>query len=102
MPGEQWGTGDRPPHACRLLPGARRGGRTAPQGAQQRTWQSCLEREQENLRTALQWLIERDEAELALRYFGSLAHYWVVHGYLGEGRRWLEAISGMLQTAPRC
>ncbi len=71
-------------------------------GAQQRTWQSCLEREQENLRTALQWLIERDEAELALRYFGSLAHYWVVHGYLGEGRRWLEAISGMLQTAPRC
>ncbi|HLH60745.1 MAG TPA: LuxR C-terminal-related transcriptional regulator [Ktedonobacteraceae bacterium] len=69
-------------------------------GAQQRAWQACLEREQENLRAALHWLIARDEAELALRCFAALAHYWVVHGYLGEGRRWLAAITGVLQTAP--
>ena len=70
-------------------------------GAQQLLWRRCLDREQENVRAALQWLIEREEAELALRLFGALARYWVMRGHLSEGRRFLEAASGILHAAPR-
>ncbi len=70
-------------------------------GEQQLQWLAYLEREQENIRAALQWLIEHEETELALRGFASLAHYWVVQGHMTEGRRWLEAIAGLVQAAPR-
>jgi predicted ATPase/DNA-binding CsgD family transcriptional regulator len=70
-------------------------------GERQLQWLAYLEREQENIRAALQWLIEHEETELALRGFSSLAHYWVVQGHLTEGRRWLETIAGFVQTAPR-
>ncbi|HJT57965.1 MAG TPA: tetratricopeptide repeat protein [Ktedonobacteraceae bacterium] len=69
-------------------------------GGQQLTWQSHLEREQENMRSALQGLIERDEAELALRFFAALAHYWIMRGYENEGRHWLGAVSTLLHAAP--
>jgi predicted ATPase/DNA-binding CsgD family transcriptional regulator len=59
--------------------------------AQQLTWLARLERDQENLRAALQWLIEQQETELALRFCGALWRFWLLRGYWSEGWRWLEA-----------
>ncbi len=67
-------------------------------GAQQLAWLERLEQEQENLRAALQWLIEQKETELALRLCGALAQYWFIRGSLREGRRWLEAALGLRQA----
>ena len=49
-----------------------------------------LEREHENLRAALQWFMEREEPESALRMSGALVRFWSVRGYVSEGRKWLE------------
>jgi predicted ATPase/serine/threonine protein kinase/DNA-binding CsgD family transcriptional regulator len=70
-------------------------------GKQQIQWLTRLERDQENLRAALAWLIEHMETELALRFCAALWHFWYLRGYWSEGRRWLEAALGQPQkTAP--
>jgi ATP/maltotriose-dependent transcriptional regulator MalT len=59
-----------------------------------------LEQEHENLRTALQWLLEQaevvqargDEVEMALHLAGALWRFWSVRGHLSEGRHWLERV----------
>ena len=58
----------------------------------QRAWFVRLEREQDNLRAALRWLLDQDdpvEREAGLRLAGSLGWFWFVRGYRGEGLRWL-------------
>ena len=60
--------------------------------AQQVIWLEQLEREHDNLRTALRWLVEREEVEMALRLSGALCQFWVMRGHLSEGRQWLEGI----------
>lgn len=57
-------------------------------------WLSRLEQEHDNLRTALNWLIEREEAEKALRLGSALRWFWEVPGLVGEGRQWLERALG--------
>lgn len=70
-------------------------------GKQQIQWLTRLERDQENLRAALAWLIEHLETELALRFCAALWHFWYLRGYWSEGRRWLEAALGQPQkTTP--
>jgi DNA-binding CsgD family transcriptional regulator/tetratricopeptide (TPR) repeat protein len=64
-------------------------------GAQQPTWLLRLEQERENLRAALTWFMERDEAEQALRLSGALWYFWYLQGDWSEGRRWLEAVLGL-------
>jgi predicted ATPase/DNA-binding CsgD family transcriptional regulator len=59
-------------------------------GAEQQQWYTHLEREHANLRTALQWLRERKEAELTLRLSEALWWFWLTHNHLSEGRQWLE------------
>lgn len=61
-------------------------------GRGQQVWLKRLEQEQENLRAALQWLIEQQETELALRLCAALWHFWFIRGYWSEGRRWLETV----------
>jgi predicted ATPase/DNA-binding SARP family transcriptional activator/Tfp pilus assembly protein PilF len=58
--------------------------------AEQVSWLLGLEAEQPNFRAALQWALEKGDAELALDLSGSLAQFWKIRGYLVEGRQWLE------------
>lgn len=66
-------------------------------GPQQREWFLRIEETRDNLTTAVEWLLDHDEGEAALRLAVALAHFWEVRGYLAEGRRWLE---GALAAAP--
>jgi WD40 repeat protein/predicted ATPase/transcriptional regulator with XRE-family HTH domain len=60
-------------------------------GAEQATWLAWLEREQDNLRAALQWALDRGHSALGLRLAAGLWQYWRSRGQYGEGRRWLAA-----------
>jgi hypothetical protein len=56
-------------------------------------WMERLAREDANLRAALTWCTEHDDAvHLGLRLAGALAFYWVLTGSLPEGRSWLETL----------
>jgi predicted ATPase len=55
-----------------------------------KAWFDRLEKEHDNMRAALSWTVEDEEAELALRLVGALRWFWRARGYYGEGRRWLE------------
>jgi predicted ATPase/serine/threonine protein kinase/DNA-binding CsgD family transcriptional regulator len=63
-------------------------------GPQQAAWLERLEQEHDNLRAALHWLLEHSEnkqcIEMALRLGGALRNFWRVHGYISEGRNFLE------------
>jgi predicted ATPase/DNA-binding SARP family transcriptional activator/DNA-binding CsgD family transcriptional regulator len=61
-------------------------------GPQQRLWVQRLEWEHDNLRAALSRVLQRGEAELALRFGGVLWRFWFDGGHLSEGVRWLEQV----------
>jgi predicted ATPase/class 3 adenylate cyclase len=54
------------------------------------TWLERLEREHDNLRTAMQWSVESSRTELALRFGIALERFWVVRGHRNEGLALLE------------
>lgn len=60
------------------------------EGAEQAVWQARLDREYANLRAALQWALERQAGEVALRLGNALFHFWEVNRHLREGRIFLE------------
>ena len=49
------------------------------------SWLDKLEREHNNLRTALRWARENGEVELGLRFVSALCLFWFMRGYLSEG-----------------
>jgi predicted ATPase/DNA-binding CsgD family transcriptional regulator len=51
-----------------------------------------LEIEYENLRTALIWLVESEEIELALNLCAILWWFWYARGHMIEGRHWYERL----------
>jgi predicted ATPase/transcriptional regulator with XRE-family HTH domain len=63
-------------------------------GPEQAMWLEQLEREYENLRAALLWLLDQGEAgqgmEMPLRLSGALEQFWDVRGHRSEGRKFLE------------
>jgi non-specific serine/threonine protein kinase len=62
--------------------------------AEQAAWQERLERDHANLRAALRWAVQGDEAEVlcGLRLAGALWRFWDQRGYLGESRQQLEKL----------
>ena len=52
-------------------------------------WLERLEREHDNLRTALAWAEAAEVGELELRLAVALADFWRLRGHLSEGRAWL-------------
>lgn len=68
-------------------------------GREQLTWLKRLEYEHENLRAALNWLVEQNETEAALRLAGALWRFWHIRGYWSEGQRWLNLALNLPQSA---
>jgi tetratricopeptide (TPR) repeat protein len=71
--------------------------RVAPMilGAEQADWLDQLDREYENVRVALEWMldgtgIERGWAEQALRLCVALMAFWEIRGYIREGLAFME------------
>ncbi len=57
-------------------------------GPEQTTWLSRLDRAHDNLRAALEWLINTKPGE-ALEMVAHLARYWELRAYLTEGPSWI-------------
>ena len=63
--------------------------------ARQKSVFDRLEAEHDNLRAALGWSLEQQEAETAAQIGAAISRFWLLRGYMSEGRRWLErALSG--------
>ncbi|MCE3286452.1 MAG: hypothetical protein K0S64_58 [Gaiellaceae bacterium] len=58
-------------------------------GTEQAQWLERLEREFDNLRAALDWLLASARAEDVLRAISALERFWRAHAHVGEARRWL-------------
>ncbi len=58
-------------------------------GAEQAQWAEQLKRGYENIRAAIQWLLERHEIEEMLRLVTALQQFLLLHGYVSEGRHFL-------------
>lgn len=70
-------------------------------GPKQGLWLERLEAEHENLRTALEWAMQAPgREEFLLRMAGSLWRFWEIHGYIREGRSWLESALVSYPDAP--
>src|SRR5947209_7188347 len=54
-------------------------------GPQQAGWLARLEQEHDNLRAAMNWLLERGEAEMALRLGTALWWFWYTQEHMNEG-----------------
>ncbi len=57
---------------------------------EQQIWLERVDVEQHNLRAALHWAVEQEEATTALRLAGSLWNYWYTRGRYREGYQWLQ------------
>ena len=61
-------------------------------GPEQGAWLERLEREQSNLRAALDWMAASGETEWGLRMATALGRFWEMRGHLSEGRQRLTAL----------
>ena len=67
-------------------------------GPDQQAWLDRLEAEHDNLRAALSWSSAAGgDAAGGLRLAGAISWFWLVRGYLAEGRGWFSAL---LAAAP--
>lgn len=64
-------------------------------------WLHRLEVDQDNLRGALSWSTQTDNAEMALRLAGGLSMFWYFRGRFEEGRHWFGMALSIDASAPR-
>ena len=58
-------------------------------GREQYVWSRLLDKELDNVRTALSWALEYD-AKLGAETVANLEHFWYTKGYQREGQMWAE------------
>ncbi len=61
-------------------------------GPRQALWLARLEAEHDNLRAALGWSVESQDAGTGLRLAVTLSKFWEMRGYFREARQWLERL----------
>ena len=69
-------------------------------GLHQVAWLERLEREHDNLRAAMRWLLEEGEVETVVRLAWALRFFWYVHGHQSEGYRYTAEILQKGGTLP--
>ena len=69
------------------------------QGPRQAEWVERLARDADNLRAALNRLIEQRQSDRALRMCADLGWLWVYNSELAEGRRWLSRVLALPDVA---
>jgi len=63
-------------------------------------WLDRIARDHDNLRCALQWLVDQDDTPCALRLAGALWPFWHVRGRWTEGRERLATVLAMPEGQP--
>src|SRR5206468_754915 len=58
--------------------------------SEQHVWLDRLEAEVDNIREALTWIFDSDDAELGATLVSSLDRFWINRGHLVEARRWYD------------
>jgi predicted ATPase/DNA-binding CsgD family transcriptional regulator len=81
---------------CSLAEGAEPKLRTS----EQRAWLDRLDADHDNFRAALRWSLASGRGEVTLRLAGALAQFWLMRGFLREGRDWLDAALSASPHAP--
>ena len=59
-------------------------------GPEQAAYLDRLEQEHDNIRAVMQWSLEQEDREIALRLGGVLRTFWYMRGYFSEGLDFLE------------
>jgi predicted ATPase/DNA-binding SARP family transcriptional activator len=59
-------------------------------GDEQRSWLTAIDREQDNVRGALEWAVANDDAETALTIAGGASWPHWLRGTMVEGKRWID------------
>src|SRR6185436_8908974 len=68
-------------------------------GADQLVWQNRMSAEQDNLRAALEWGLNRNP-DAALRIAGAANLFWTAGGYSAEGFRWTQRALERTENIP--
>jgi predicted ATPase/DNA-binding XRE family transcriptional regulator len=69
------------------------------QDTEQELWLDRLEAEHDNLRAALDWCCGTSgDAEVGWKLVESLWEFWLVRGYISEGRAWIATLIGLPAT----
>jgi non-specific serine/threonine protein kinase len=68
--------------------------RAAPMltGVERGLWLDQLDRELDNLRTALRWALDHHRIELGMRLAAALWRFWQIRAHIGEGRQVLDEL----------
>jgi predicted ATPase/DNA-binding XRE family transcriptional regulator len=63
-------------------------------------WLQRLDAEQDNLRAALRWALDREESGTAAALLGALQWYWLRRGHHREARGWSNAVLALITRQP--